>query len=131
MKKNPWKESFQSLGEALDRLEEALAMTPDEHQILVDATIQRFEFTFELFWKTLKRFLQKEGIDTATPRETLQRAYQIKWIHNEQQWLNMLNDRNSTSHIYDEEMAKLIYKRIKGYFPLLKEAYLFLTQFLS
>jgi nucleotidyltransferase substrate binding protein (TIGR01987 family) len=128
MKKNPWEESFDSLGDALDRLEEVLAMTPDKNQVIIDATIQRFEFTFELFWKTLKRFLRKEGIEAATPRETLQKAYQLKWIHNEKQWLCMLNDRNSTSHVYDENMAKQIYKRIKGYFPLLREAYILLSK---
>lgn len=128
MKKNPWKESFNALGDALDRLEEALDMTPDKHGIVFDATIQRFEFTFELFWKTLKRFLLKEGIEVKTPRETLQMAYQLKWIHHEKKWLNMLNDRNETSHIYDEAMAKRIYKNIKTYLPLLKETYALMNE---
>jgi nucleotidyltransferase substrate binding protein (TIGR01987 family) len=39
------------------------------------------------------------------------------------QWLSMLDDRNETSHIYDEAMAKRIYKNIKTYLPLLKQAY--------
>lgn len=90
----PWKESFESLGEALTRLEEVLAMPLDEKRIVLDATIQRFEFTFELFWKTLKRFLLVEGIETRSPRETLKKAYQIKWLDDEQLWLNMLHDRN-------------------------------------
>ena len=36
----------------------------------MDGTIHRFEFTFELFWKTSRRFLQQEGIDTASPKST-------------------------------------------------------------
>lgn len=123
MKKKPWEESFEALGDALNRLEEALNIPPDKHGIVIDATIQRFEFTFELFWKTTMKFLYREGIEVKTPRATLQTAYQLKWINNEKQWLTMLNDRNETSHIYDEAMAKRIYKNIKAYFPILKEAY--------
>lgn len=82
-----------------------------------------FEFTFELFWKTTKKFLQREGVEVKTPRETLQTAYQLSWIHDEKKWLTMLNDRNETSHIYDQAMAKRIYKNIKTYLSPLKEAY--------
>ena len=60
-------DSLESLGNALDRFGEALAhRDPDE--IVMDGTIQHFEFTFELFWKTLRRFLQQEGVDTASPK---------------------------------------------------------------
>lgn len=127
MKKKPWQESFEALGDALERLEEALKTPLDKHGIVIDATIQRFEFTFELFWKTLKKFLLKEGVEAKTPRETLQTAYQLEWINDESIWLTMLNDRNETSHIYDEAMAKRIYKNIAGYLPLLKKTYSFLA----
>jgi nucleotidyltransferase substrate binding protein (TIGR01987 family) len=123
VKEYAWKESFESLGDALNRLEEALKMTPDEHQIVIDATIQRFEFTFELFWKTLKRFILLEGIETKTPRETLETAYRLKWIQDEKLWIQMLKDRNETSHIYDKDMATEIYKRIKNYSSVLNETY--------
>jgi nucleotidyltransferase substrate binding protein (TIGR01987 family) len=127
-KKYKWKESFKSLGDALDRLEEALELEPDQHQVIIDGTIQRFEFTFELFWKTFKRVLFFEGIETNTPRETLETAYQLKWINHEQLWLKMLQDRNETSHIYDEKKAKEVYDRIKKYFPIFREAYSLLDQ---
>lgn len=128
MKKKPWKESFEALGDALNRLEEALEIPLDKHRIVIDASIQRFEFTFELFWKTLKKILRTEGIEATTPRETLQTAYQLKWIHHEKNWLNMLNDRNETSHIYDEAMATKIYQNIRIYLPLLKETYSLLSK---
>ncbi|MCE5294240.1 MAG: nucleotidyltransferase substrate binding protein [Chlamydiales bacterium] len=123
MKKTPWQASFEALGDALERLEEALKIPLDTHGIVVDATIQRFEFTFELFWKTLKKFMYREGLEVKTPRETLQTAYQLKWIDDEEKWLAMLNDRNETSHIYDEAMAKRIYENIKSYMPLFKATY--------
>lgn len=49
MNEYPWKESFESLGDALSRLEEAINLPLDDRRIILDATIQRFEFTFELF----------------------------------------------------------------------------------
>jgi nucleotidyltransferase substrate binding protein (TIGR01987 family) len=69
----------------------------------MDATIQRFEFTFELLWKTLRRFLQQEGVDTASPKNTLRHAYRRGILDQEQLWLDMLRDRNRSSHVYDEE----------------------------
>jgi nucleotidyltransferase substrate binding protein (TIGR01987 family) len=91
------------LGEVITRLGEALAESP-ENSLIVDGTIQRFEFVIELFWKTLKRLLEWEGIQTQTPRETLQRAYQAGWLADETVWLKMLRDRNQTSHLYNEAL---------------------------
>ena len=75
MRASQMKATLDSLGKALDRLEEALGQ-PLENPLAVDATIQRFEFTIELFWKALKRCLEFEGIDASTPRSALQQAYQ-------------------------------------------------------
>jgi predicted nucleotidyltransferase len=74
MNEETLRESLASLGDALDRFGEALAI-PNPDEIVMDGTIQRFEFTFELFWKTLRRFLQREGIDTASPKNPLRHAY--------------------------------------------------------
>ncbi|MDP1608596.1 MAG: HI0074 family nucleotidyltransferase substrate-binding subunit [Chlamydiales bacterium] len=104
-------QSLQNLGKALKRLEEATQVS--EHDSLkVDGTIQRFEFTFELCWKTIKRILEIEGIIVNTPRETLAHAFQINWIKNEKFWISMLEDRILTSRIYSEAEATLIFDRI-------------------
>lgn len=116
------RQSLYNLGQAMDRLAEALA-EPSANSLIVDGTIQRFEFVIELFWKTFKRFLAHEGIQTKTPRESLQQAYQTGWIDDETAWLEMLRDRNRTSHVYDEEMANAIYERIQSNFPALRQAY--------
>ena len=66
-----------NLENALSRLGEALQIeNPD--QLYVDGTIQRFEFTLELYWKTLKRLLATEGIETDTPKTTLKEARHFK-----------------------------------------------------
>ena len=90
---------------------------------MVDGTIQRFEFTLELYWKTLKRLLLSEGIDAKTPRETLKEAFQAGWLEDEKAWLQMLKDRNETSHVYDEEMALKILANIKQYFHEMKTTF--------
>ncbi|WP_153732388.1 HI0074 family nucleotidyltransferase substrate-binding subunit [Sporosarcina obsidiansis] len=120
-------QSFANLKRALDRLEEALH-EDQGNSLIVDGTIQRFEFTFEIYWKTLKRLLAWEGIETKTPRETLKEAYQAGWLTNEQAWLQMLKDRNTTSYAYDEEIARQILQHINQYFPEFKSTFQQLKQ---
>lgn len=67
--------------------------------------------------------LAREGIDAKTPRETLKEAYQVGWLTNEQAWLQMLKDRNSTSHVYDEDMTHKISQNIIRYFPEMKKTF--------
>ena len=91
--------------------------------LVIDGTIQRFEFTLELTWKTLKRQLEAEGIKAATPRETLKQACQAGWLDDEDAWLQMLRDRDGTSHIYDEAAARRIYDSIRAHYPVLRAAF--------
>ncbi|MGD9153658.1 MAG: HI0074 family nucleotidyltransferase substrate-binding subunit [Gammaproteobacteria bacterium] len=127
MKKTKAKQSLENLGKALTRLQEALAES-DMNALIIDATIQRFEFTLELFWKTLKRFLALEGMETNTPKEALKKAYTARWLENEAIWLQMLEDRNSTSHVYEEKKAQEIYQHVRQYFPELQRVYQMLQQ---
>lgn len=114
-----------NLEKALSRLNDALQI-PNPDQLYIDGTIQRFEFTLELFWKTLKRLLAVEGIETDTPKATLKEAFQIGWLHDESAWLQMLQDRNLTSYVYDETIA--IFQDIKKYFPEMQQVFKELKQ---
>ncbi len=111
-----------NLERAVIRLEEALEV-PRDAPLAVDGTIQRFEFAIELTWKSLKRILADEGIETSTPREAITEAFRARWIDDEALWLSMLRDRNTTSHIYDEETALQIYARIGDYAPVMRAAW--------
>lgn len=111
-------DSLNKLEAALERLGEALA-EDSSNPLFIDGTVQRFEIVFELTWKTLKRALEMEGLICTTPRETLKIAYQIGWINEEDLWVQMLADRNATSHTYDEPIAFEIYNNIKNYYPAL------------
>ncbi|MEK7728051.1 MAG: nucleotidyltransferase substrate binding protein [candidate division KSB1 bacterium] len=109
-------DSLSKLETALSRLQEALAEEPS-NALYLDGTIQRFEFVFELAWKTLKRALEVEGLVCKTPRETFKTAYQAGWLNEEELWVQMLDDRNVTAHTYDEPLASEIYANIKSYYP--------------
>lgn len=99
---------------ALSKLHETLARDASQDDIVIDATIQRFEFSFELSWKLLKAMLEFEGISNATsPRSAIKEAFQVGIIQDGEGWLRMLEDRNRTSHTYDEETALEIYNLVK------------------
>ena len=115
-------QSLNNLERALARLKEALC-EPASNSLVMDGTIQRFEFVIELFWKAFKRILDREGIQVSTPRESIKQAYQVGWIEDEDAWLEMLRDRNETSHVYDEATAQRIYESIKRNFVALERVY--------
>jgi nucleotidyltransferase substrate binding protein (TIGR01987 family) len=94
---------------------EAIYLRPlaTNDRIIIDACIQRFEFTFELAWKLLKDFFAIQSIFLNFPKEILKEAYAIGLIENEQLWLQMLNDRNLTAHTYNEKLADEIFLHIK------------------
>jgi nucleotidyltransferase substrate binding protein (TIGR01987 family) len=86
--------------------------------IVRDAMVQRFEYTTEAFWKYLKHYLQTEhNLLANSPREVMRMGLQAK-LYNEQtskEFLQMLDDRNLTSHTYIEELATSIATRIPNY----------------
>ena len=70
----------------------------------------------------LKRALLESGIESGTPREAIQKAYQAKWLNDEQLWIQMLQDRNRTSHVYEEEVAREIFSRVPKYYEIMNQA---------
>jgi len=78
-----------------------------------DGVIRRFKLTFELFWKTLKIFLREEGVEARTPRDVFKEAFKLEWFDTEELFLGMLEDRNKTSHIYDNKTSREIFQRVK------------------
>ncbi len=114
-------QSLANLSAAIQRLAEAVEQTGDD-PIKADAVIHRFEFVIELFWKTLKRMLADELIQATTPKEALQQAFKAGWLDREELWLGMLKDRNETSHIYSEQMARRVSERVRLYLPEIRKA---------
>ena len=91
---------------ALNRLNEGISSIDKKSDLERDGLIQRFEFTFELAWKTLKGIFEDEGLTGLnSPKTVLREAFSAGLIEDEELWLLMLNDRNSTSHVYNEKLA--------------------------
>ncbi len=102
MSERKLQDSLANLEQAMTKFEDALKI-PKDRELIVEGTIQRFEVVIELMWKTLKRALEHEGIYPKTPRETLREAFSIGWLDEEDEWLDMLDKRNTTSHVYLHE----------------------------
>lgn len=97
--------------EAVNSLKEGVSQA--RSQLEKDGVIQRFEFTFELLWKTLKVVLEDQGIQAKTPKESLRAAFQISLITDEEIYLDMLQARNKMSHLYNKEESDKIFSGIK------------------
>ena len=106
-------EIYQSFSDALTRLERALAKEKDE--FMRDSAIQRFEFTFDLCWKTIKAYLEIQGIRCASPNACFKEAFQQGLIEYEPIWLEMIERRNETVHTYNAEMAEEVYARLQEF----------------
>ena len=119
----PLDNTFATLGKALKALEVMVYKPMQEDRGNIDACIQRFEFAVELWWKLLKRLLAARGEEEVYPKDVLRSAFRGRLIDDEQAWLNMLRDRNLTSHTYDEALADQIYGRIRAYFPVMQATY--------
>ena len=103
---------------ALNKLDKAYktlqkAVDIAENDLERDGTIKRFEFTFEVLWKMLKINLDYYGIDCNSPKICIKEAFRNKLIDDGEIFLDMLEDRNKTTHIYDDETAGQIFDRIK------------------
>ena len=124
-----WEERVTDLKNSVSRLEEAVS-DYEKYKIesLKDAVIQRFEFCVELSWKSLKSYMEIEGINNiTTPKQTIREAFAKEILKNPEIWIEMLNDRNLTSHIYDSSISDKIYENIvKKYFEEIKRNYEFL-----
>ena len=112
------------LGNALARFKEATEVPLEENEFAIEATIQRFGFSFELFWKTLRLLLKDAvGIEIRGPKPVLIEAYAQKWINNEKKWIDLLDARNLTSHVYNEQRAQEIYEMILKNAPMMHIEY--------
>jgi nucleotidyltransferase substrate binding protein (TIGR01987 family) len=106
--------------QAIKRLEAALQYDPEVLDIALDAVIQRFEFTFEQAWKSIRLAAKAVGYDCKSPRGCLKLAYKMEWLEDEEKWLRLLEARNLTSHTYDQETAMEVYETVKDNFEVFK-----------
>lgn len=111
MKKTEVILAIEKLKKAFKKLEESVKIAKDD--LHKDGVIQRFEFTAELIWKTLKIILEYNSIDTSGgPKVVIKQAFKFGYIPDDEIILDILEDKNISSHIYDEKTSDEIFKRI-------------------
>jgi nucleotidyltransferase substrate binding protein (TIGR01987 family) len=113
-----WKQRFENYEKALALLREALADIESLSKLEKEGAVQRFEFTFELAWKTLKDYLVHSGValDEITPSNVIKQAFAAKIISDGQLWIDMLRCRNLMSHTYDEAVFDQAVHEMAGRF---------------
>lgn len=111
-----WRYRLASFSRAYGLLRDALHGDIEALSSLeLEGLIQRFEYTFELGWQLLKDRLEHEGtlLPTITPRTVIRAAYEARLIEDGDAWMDMLADRNRTSHRYDEDMIATVVESIR------------------
>ncbi len=92
------------------RFAEVLILKKDD--IVRDAAIQRFEFTYELVWKTLRKILLKRGVEANSPKTVFRLAAKDNIIDNVETWFEFVDFRNQTVHVYNPVIAEEIYSNL-------------------
>jgi nucleotidyltransferase substrate binding protein (TIGR01987 family) len=99
---------MKELEKALSRLEEALKLPKND--VIRDSVIQRFEFTIELSWKTLSRYLKSQGLSgIESPKNAVREGARIGLIGDPETWIYLIDQRNLSSHTYKEILAEQVY----------------------
>lgn len=107
---------IEPLKKSSHRLAEALNLPVDD--IVRDATVQRFEYTFELAWKTLKRVLnQVYNLQEEAYPLILKQAAKVNLIRNPEIWMGFKQARNYTSHNYSQTGAEYSYRQAELFLP--------------
>jgi len=108
------------LKRAIRRLREALDLPKSD--IIRDSVIQRFEFTVELSWKGLQRYLKASGIsESLTPKNTFREAAKLGVVSDPEAWIRFIDARNLSSHTYKESLAEEVYARALTLPPFAEE----------
>jgi nucleotidyltransferase substrate binding protein (TIGR01987 family) len=121
-----WKQRFQNFKKAFSHLDEAVQKADELSVLEKEGLIQRFEYTFELAWKTLKDFLESENVEAKFPRDVIKKGFQYEIILNGEVWMEMLEKRNLMAHTYDEEVFETAVNHVVHFFfPEIKQLYIF------
>jgi nucleotidyltransferase substrate binding protein (TIGR01987 family) len=120
-----WKQRFQNYKKALSQLRFAIELSGKRELSVLEqqGLIQSFEYTHELAWKTLKDFLENRGaLDLYGSRDVTRMAFSNGLLHDGEIWMEMIQCRNQTTHLYDETLvAQIAFKIQSSYGRLLSE----------
>lgn len=120
-----WKERLSTYDHAMKRLAEVVEMHHQRglNEFEKDSLIKRFEFTYEMAWKLMMSYEKENGIvQILGSKDVVRHALALSLINNGEAWLDMIDARNKTAHVYDDVMATDIVDEIVfTYYPLMVE----------
>lgn len=108
-----WRQRFENFDKAYRQLHSAVLDFEKLNLLEKEGLIQRFEYTFELAWKTLKDYLESKEVDAKFPRDVIKAAFHYELIQEGEVWMDMLENRNSLSHTYNEKRFNAAINKIK------------------
>jgi len=117
-----WLQRFSNFKKAFNQLDSAVQLSEERElsDLEKQGLIQAFEYTYELSWNMIRDYFRWQGNTGITgSRDAIREAFANGLIEDGDGWMQMLKDRNRTSHTYNEETAQEILKNIlQLYHPL-------------
>ena len=110
-----WTQRFNNYKKALLTLKSAIDLSYKRElsDLEKQGMIQGFEFTHELCWKTIKDFINEKGNQNIYgSKDATREAFNLDLISNGENWMEMIESRNQSSHTYNIEVADEIVKKI-------------------
>jgi len=121
-----WLYRFDNLTRALILLREAVQLQAEQElsDLEQEGLVQRFEYCWELAWKTMKDYLEHHGVVlvAVTPRHVIKEAIAMRLITQGESWMNALDAHNKLSHIYSQNVFSDVTKDIEATYLGLFEA---------
>ncbi|MDA8160814.1 MAG: nucleotidyltransferase substrate binding protein [Desulfobacteraceae bacterium] len=120
-----WRQRFSNYQKALAQLANAVELSQRRplSELEQQGLVQAFEYTYEMAWNTMRDYLIHQGIsDLVGSRDTIRESFSQGLIIDGEGWMDMLVDRNRSSHTYNLAVAETIVANIlTRYFPLFLE----------
>ena len=119
--------NLESLEKAILQLESGIAQSREnpENELLRDGVIQRFEYTMDLSWKMIQRYLkhvaQVEESGIRTKKDLFREAARLGLLSKVEDWFGYYEARNETSHTYDEDIAQAVFFEATRFLPAAKD----------
>lgn len=126
-----WQQRFENFEKAFFLLRDVFLEKEYFSNLEKEGIVQRFEFTFELAWKTIKDYLESTGLEiaTITPKNIIKEAFSAKIIMDGEIWIDMLEKRNDVFDDYSEIAFSKTVKTIQiDYLKVLNDLYVFLKR---
>ena len=108
-----WRQRFENFERAL-QLYQRVAEIEEPSEAETMGLVQAFEITFELAWKTIKDYAEMQGLTPKSPRESIKQGFQMGILDEGRLWLEALENRNQTVHLYDETKLTQLVPQMRG-----------------